>query len=28
VGIGLALFLRIHRAHPTLNADELQEMKG
>lgn len=28
VGIGLALFLRIHRTHPTLNADELQEMKG
>lgn len=28
VGIGLALFLRIHRAHSTLNADELQEMKG
>lgn len=28
VGIGLALFLQIHKAHPTLSADELQEMRG
>lgn len=28
VGIGLALFLRIHRTNPSLDPDALQELKG
>lgn len=28
VGIGLALFVKVHRTHPSLNPDLMQELKG